>query len=72
MNGDEHILSPSNRFTVRAYIATQAMAAMCANSYICEGMTDAGMNPGEVRLSFAKSAVKQADALMAELNKEKE
>lgn len=56
--------------TLRDYFAGQALAGLCANSGMIESVAD--NNEGEdMPTSYAKMAVTAADALLAELAKEK-
>lgn len=70
-NMNQYGITKTSGMSLRAYFAGQALMGMCANADISKAMSKAGLRPQDVRLSFASSAVKQADALMAELGKDR-
>ena len=55
--------------TLRDYFAAKAMQGMCANPDLNVATAKAGLNPSDVRLSYAKSAYKQADEMLKERSK---
>ena len=55
--------------SLRDYFAAKAMQGMCANPDLNVATAKAGLNPSDVRLSYAKSAYKQADEMLKERSK---
>lgn len=58
--------------TKREYFAAMALQGMCANADISAAMTERGLRPSDVRLSYADSSAAQADALIEALNRKQE
>ena len=55
----------------REFYAAAAMLGLCANSDISKAAAEKNLTPSDVRLSFAVSAFKLADLMIAESKKNK-
>jgi hypothetical protein len=55
--------------TIRQYYAGLAMQGICANPDISREIEKAGLTRDQVHVAYAAGAVRQADALIAELEK---